>query len=365
MLRRGIGTGLTLAMLGALLGLSACHRTRGPEFSVPVATEPDILAAPRFTIPRPAGFVLATDPEGEYAEHVERARASDGLALVLDLRPEAEEESAVILAFAGGPLADRQLSVVTCGALGKGMSSGLGAESASGELVALPAGPGCVLSGTREGATIEMAMLHRGLESVGVICTWMGDNPRAAGACKEVREGLVYTAEERARGRDFSVPIPSGYQLMPQGFIPEEVVGGRTALMALLWPPYPDPFPASFVLERVPGASFDFPDPVRCEAMTRATAKSLGGWTIDGVGLPAERACSAVFESVTPHRRSYWVLLDREGGNFSVTCNVDYRDMPAREACKEVIAGFRVEALGQREGHRVTTESATCERSRP
>lgn len=360
--RRGIGSGLALATILALPGLSTCHRARGPEISIPVTTESDILAAPRFTIPRPAGFVLATDPEGEYAEHVERARASDGLALVLDMRPEAEEESAVILAFAGGPPTEKVLSTDYCDALGAGMSAGLEATNVSAELLILPAGPGCLSRTTLDGATLEMSILYRGLESLGVMCTWMEDNPRAAEACRAVREGLVYTAEERARGRDFSVPIPLGYQLMPPGLLPRELATGRTALMSLRAPAYPDPFPASIVLERVPGSSFTFPDPEGCALIARATAKKFGGWVIEDLGLPVEGGCSVAIESPEPHRRSYWVLLDRQGGNYSVMCNVDYRDARAKEACEEVTAGFRVEALGRDDGHQQTDGSVTCER---
>jgi len=325
-----------------------------------------VVEAPRFTVPCPDGFVHVTRAGGELGGAVERAQADDGIVLVLDGRPQAEADTTMIMVGAAGPLMERQLTPEGCEEMGAGLSAGLGATDVSTELIAVPAGPGCRFTGDRDGATIEISTIHRGLESLAVFCSYMGDNPRAPGACRTVREGLVYTAEERVRGRDFSIPIPAGFQILPPGLLPEEIQGGRTTLMGLTIPPYPEPFASSIIAERVPGASLTFPDPEACALIAETTAEGLDAWVLHGVpGLPAERACSVVIESAQPHRRDYWLLLDREGGNYSIVCNVDYRDDRAKEACEEVIAGFRVEALTRDEDRGDAERSAVCETDRP
>jgi len=149
--------------------------------------------------------------------------------------------------------------------------------------------------------------------------------------------------EYRAKGADFSVPVPEGYTQVVDGQVLAAAGPGGFAFTAKKRAG-PDWFIASIAFAHAGDAAAEVADAAGC----KKTAAGLAGAT----NTTLQRAGMV---KVGEDDRCQWALVDNEDKNrgaigtamlspssvWVVTCNHDLRDKPATHVCTDVLTGWK------------------------
>ncbi len=148
---------------------------------------------------------------------------------------------------------------------------------------------------------------------------------------------------KRAQGSTFSVPIPAGFA---QTRAPEyEMISYSGGVMMLQTKPkVAGGVKGSIAVTPVrtkPG--YDATDPKTCEEMATAKAKVVDSKVVDHgiVAAAYGRTCQFSLEDEKETMRgSRLTVVYSRTEYWAVTCTYDLRDPAARNACKDVVAGW-------------------------
>ncbi|MCB9557892.1 MAG: hypothetical protein H6707_17400 [Deltaproteobacteria bacterium] len=158
---------------------------------------------------------------------------------------------------------------------------------------------------------------------------------------------------QRATGRSFSVPIPSGFSWLnkPLGNrLDAEIArvgkAGGVLLKAEQRPKLTNPFVASIVILPAPGGESVNASVSNCK-QTAQTMSQMVNATLQSASLIAlahGKACQWLLagkDAAKPHRRGRGTVIAQGKDVWVVTCNFDARDSAGDSACKQVLAGWR------------------------
>ena len=149
----------------------------------------------------------------------------------------------------------------------------------------------------------------------------------------------------RIQGRDYSVPLPSGFVSVGDPSTPGEL---RTQLQPLL-----DQGAVALFSEKTPPGWFrgsvvvtpvdgDVPTGAEaCKGQAAEVARMTKSKLLEA-RLMASGGCRwAVQDGERETRGAIGAVMKGTGGHWVVTCNLDTRDDASRAACEEVLAGWR------------------------
>jgi len=147
----------------------------------------------------------------------------------------------------------------------------------------------------------------------------------------------------RARGDTFSVPVPKGFSVSKDGRFIRSVPGGVVFVADKRAAPHL--FLGSIVVTRVgPGPDFDPNDPTFCKQAADGAAAQMGVVVkaYRTVRTSVGNTCQweVVDKEMSTRGATSTVMYKTRDNSWVVICNFDTRDMQARAACGEVLAGW-------------------------
>jgi hypothetical protein len=161
-------------------------------------------------------------------------------------------------------------------------------------------------------------------------------------------EGGASPAPSRVWGRNFSVPLPRGYEQKVSGTIADmmrsDVLEPGGVILMARTSDVPGAVPGSIVVSpTATDISSDAVDEGFCPQLAALVAGQQNA-TVERAGmitLPWGRTCQwELLTASDAQRRRIGTVFAANAEDWIVTCNLDSRDEAARAACTEVLSGW-------------------------